>query len=120
MGTWIALSISFLAFVLSVFNFFHSKRTLMTTVVTQQRIEWLENVRTVVAQFISAYLQTDDGNEIREKKMRVELYLNSYNKQHQPLLNAMDMCMANMQNSEKKIEYVNQLILETQKVLNQF
>jgi hypothetical protein len=115
MDTWIAIAISSLALVVSALSLFLSRRTLMTEVITKQRMEWIHNVRGAVTEFVSACLQSTDKAEITVKKMRVELFLNYNNQDHLPLIEAMNDCCSC---GEVTITYVEKVVESTQKLLN--
>jgi len=94
----------------------------MATVITQQRFEWMNNVRVAISHFVSVYFQTDDIAAINEKKIQVELFLNpissnSKNNSHQEVVEALNVCLDNINDSETKIQCVNELVVKIQRML---
>lgn len=116
MIAWITTILSLLALIISILGFFLNKRTLLTEVITKQRIEWISNVRASITTFVSACLYEECEAAMLEAKARVELYLNQNNTEHLLLIEAMDNCIAVRENAKANI---NQVILAGQFVMNQ-
>jgi len=126
MAIWIVPLISaLLVFLSSAFAYFHSRRSLVATVITQQRLQWISDIRTAVAEFISIYLKENDEITLWEKKVQIELYLSPkvedsevINASHQKVAMALEGCVTNNQPSnEVKIKHANKLVYETKMML---
>ncbi len=116
MEDYVSAIVASLAFVLSILNFFHSRRSLFVDTISKQRVDWITNIRVTVREFIYAYIDGDDANDLLKKKYAVELWLNSKSTEHAKLLGLLDQCM--MGDKNQKEANIQALIEETQHLLN--
>jgi len=127
MALWIVPLISVLfVFLSSVLAYSHNRRSLATTVITQQRVEWIDNVRAAVTDFVSTYLKENDKTILWEKKAQIELYLTPevadsevINRSHQKVVTALEECIDNSQLcNELKVTHADKVVHETKMMLH--
>lgn len=105
-----------IATIISLVTFFYDVRkhrqSTITQAITANRIEWISQVRTLVGDFICAYIDGKPQNELRKLKIRVQLFCRDkqdYNK----MLDCMERCC----HTPYKEELCSELISATQYVL---
>ena len=112
---WLPIFISFISLIISLLGFFLNRRTLLTEVISKQRIEWISNLRVAIAEFVSAYLNKGNDPVFMDKKAGVMLFLNSKNDEHKQLLDAIKDCSIN---DKDKVMNVDKIVLAGQFVIN--
>ena len=109
----IAGAASIIALIVSLYNAATDKRRLVTETITKNRIEWLKEIRDMLAAFADAYrLRSHDKMESINDKL--ELFLNRKNQSYIKLLKAVNMCL---QDDSFSLEHRDELIICSQKVL---
>lgn len=100
---------SFLISLIALFyNMRHNRKQAILNNITQNRINWISNLRNILKRFILAYISNADETELRKIKVECELYLNDkpfYN----DLVNQMELCCITY-DSDNKTENYKKLI----------
>lgn len=105
----LTISISILgAFFVSVFtlifNIRKEKKQMIIQSVTQNRMDWIENVRQLLSEFLCAYVSNASETELRKLKAKCELYFN--NKEfYNLLIQQMELCCKQPYNSGQPQNY---------------
>lgn len=110
----IALSIA--ATVISVKALFVSKRQLINSAITNNRIEWINTVRNLVQSFVEEYLKCGTDNQYEKKVLaaNIELYLRHDVSIYKPFFAVLKKCTLNTYREEDCL----MLISTTQDLLN--
>lgn len=94
---------------ISVVAVYHqARRGWHVSVLAPQRLEWAENVRDAVVTFIGAFYNNED---LRIHRARIFLYLNPENKNHSPLIDAVNaICNGEGLEIDKLIKITQELM----------
>ncbi len=111
---YLSIGISFLAIVVSVAGVMISRRSLINTAITSNRIEWINDVRSLVQAYTGSYLK-GDFSEKKLAETNILLYLRHDVKIYKPLIEALEICTA-----DEAVNYANlsKLVVATQDTLN--
>ena len=116
---WITSGFSLLAIIISILSYTHNRRTLKTEIISKQRIDWINNVRSATTELVNTWLHEDDVLKTEEKKYRVELFLNPENKEHKRLIRLLNSdCFKDCADKSSKSKYIDEIVSETQALLN--
>ena len=85
--------IAVVAALVGVISYFLSKKQLYTQTVTVQRIEWINTVRTLLSDFIEAYVDGQDLKKALSIKAHIDLFLNMKNPDHEKFSIELNNCI---------------------------
>lgn len=98
-----------------IFNVRKEKNQLIIQSITQNRMDWIENVRQLLGEFLCAYVSNASETELRKIKAKCELYFN--NKEfYNNLTEIMELCCKEPYNSSQPENY-KKLLRHSQYVL---
>ncbi len=112
--TIIALVTSVSAFLISLINITINKRKISTETISKNRIDWIKDVRELVAEFISLYVNKAPKNEQKIIRNKICLYMRSGVISYSEFLDQMDICI----NEDYSDENCNKLISKAQIVFS--
>ena len=81
------------AAIVGFFSYHHSKRKLLTQIITSQRIDWITTVRSLLSDFIDAYTDGKNLKKAHSIRSRIDLHLNLENPDHKILSRKLDYCI---------------------------
>ena len=110
------LALSIVASIISVKSLWVTKTQAINTVITSNRIEWINSVRTLVQQFMEEYLKEDASNQYTKQKLatNILLYLRHDVSVYKDFLNILNHCT----NNSFCVDDYDKLICATQDMLN--
>ena len=109
----ISLVISGIAAIISIGSLVVSRRKLINTTITSNRIEWINSVRSLVQQFVVEYRKNDTDLK-KNSAVSIKLYLRHDVKIYQPFISQLDACTKNSYDDTE----CEKLIVATQDMLN--
>lgn len=86
----ISLFISLLAVIISYFCYLNSKRKVFTNAYSEYRIDWINNVRDLLANFLQCKISSNNKNKLCKIKYKIDLYLNFKYEDHLDLSLSLD------------------------------
>lgn len=94
----------------------HNKDSVLHSI-TLNRIEWIKQIRELVAQFLCAYIDKEPESVLRKVKVRIELLVhNNYSDDYSHLVKALEECCKNAASaySKETTDLTNEVVLATQ------
>jgi len=91
----------------------HNKDSVLHSI-TLNRIEWIKQMRELVAQFLCAYIDKEPESVLRKVKVRIELLVrNNYSDDYSHLVKALEECCKTAY-SKETTDLTNEVVLATQ------
>lgn len=111
---------AFLALGTSIWSIFLSKRSLISQNVSIRRFEWITEVRGIITEFISEYVENGNQNQKKLVKIysRLMLYLNPAHAVYAPLVNSLKACLSSDNQPETVYANCIEVLNGAQKALN--
>lgn len=119
--TLIAAISAFLTSIISIIVTLHNhQKQVKTETITRNRIDWIKDVRLLVMEFLTIYIDDSLSENQRNQKLiltknKICLYLRKEVTSYQNLVNALNVCIDNKYDTDK----CNYLIEKTQEVLSE-
>lgn len=89
-------------------TYYQTKKTTQANIIAAQRLEWAENVRAAVSEFLEAYYEHRDLKKYRDK---IFLYLTPQNMGHTPLIDQINaMCDSGDEDTKKVVEATQSMV----------
>lgn len=110
-----SIVLSIIATIVSILSLSLSKRQLVNTTITNNRIEWINSVRKLVHEFIAIYIDDNTDNVLKKKSLsaNIKLYVRDDAVFYGNFIYVLEKCTAN---SFNELDY-NNLIRATQDML---
>lgn len=105
-----SLLISFTAIIVSFLCYSNAKRELFINAYSSYRIEWINNLRNLVFQFIE-YKYSNKKNKMLQCKHKIDVLLNFKYKDHYEFSQALNLCINNKIELEKVL-YMSQILID--------
>jgi len=105
--------VSSTAVLISIISLMLTKRQVITGVITKNRIEWINNVREHLMDFLEEYINEADKIKLRVIKSKIEMHIRN-DAIYKTLINNLSKCIDNLYN---EADY-GELVAEAQIVLN--
>ena len=107
--------VSIIALVVSIISIFVDKKKTTLEIITQNRIEWIKEVRNLLKEFIEVYTKNGDNEQFLIIKNKISLYVRDGVTSYKELIEQLNHCVANGYNQKD----CNKLIQKAQNVLSE-
>ncbi|MDE7299406.1 MAG: hypothetical protein K2N94_11345 [Lachnospiraceae bacterium] len=110
----VTIILSILAFIISFMNYLNSRKKIISDIVSQDRIKWISDVRSLTSCFLEKYISGGDEKELRVIKSKIDLYIIYGKEVYASFENKLNHCILHPYNNK---DYED-LVTETQIMLN--
>lgn len=114
MDTIISMISAIIAVIAAMIGVFQSRKNWYINCISKQRLEWAENVRITLHEFVSAYY---DKKDLRKYYYKILLYLNPNNSKHKTLVEKLNRIIIISKLTQCNDADIDDLIVEARKLL---
>ena len=115
-GSVVAIVFSVSSIIFSAINLVQVKKTQIISGITQNRIHWIENVRTMTMDFIEMFNIHRPAAELETQMYKIKLFMREDVESYKQMIKAMENCCNPPADKERK-SLLDELTRTTQEVL---